>query len=83
MSAKKPLTDSEKVAAVQAVLKKYECWSGEQIAQSDSFYENAVSIVDDIAEIVGWAPCPYDDEDDEDDNEEETSRVRLRLPKQP
>lgn len=56
-----------KIAKIQAVLKKNECWSGEQIAQSDGFYENSVDIVSEIAEVVGWAPCPYDDEDEEDD----------------
>jgi len=62
------LSNAEKIVAIQKILEKHECWSGEQIAQSDNFYEDAVEIVSDIADIVGWAKCPYDDEDDKSDD---------------
>lgn len=68
--SKPQLTDSEKIVAIQKILEKHEVWSGETIAQSDTFYENSVEIVSDIADIVGWAKCPYDDEEEEDEESE-------------
>lgn len=58
------LSAEEKLAKIKAIFDKYEFYSGEQIAQTDSFYENSVEFVCEIAEISGWGKCPYDEEDE-------------------
>jgi hypothetical protein len=59
----KNVSSHEKIVAIEKILEKYEIWSGEQIAQSDSFSENAVEMMCEIAEVVGWAKCPYDEDE--------------------
>jgi len=64
----KQLNDSEKIAAIQKILEKHECWSGEQMFQSDYHSINGVEIIVDICKIVGYAKCSYDDENEESDD---------------
>lgn len=61
----KNVSSHEKIVAIEKVFEKYGLFSGEQIAQSDRFYENSVEIVCEIADIVGWAKDPESEEDEE------------------
>jgi hypothetical protein len=63
--SKPQLTDSEKIVAIQKILEKHECWSDEQMAQSDYHSINGVDIIIDICKVVGYAKRPHDEEDED------------------
>lgn len=48
------LKDSEKIKRIKAIIEKHEISCGEDIWQSYSIIENALSIIEEICEIVGY-----------------------------
>ena len=55
--------NAKKIDAIKTILKKHECWSDEQMAQSDYHSINGVDIIIEIREVVGYAPYPHDEDD--------------------
>ena len=48
------LKDSEKIEKIKAIIDKHEISDGEQIWQCDSISENALTIIEELCEIVGY-----------------------------
>lgn len=47
-------SSEEKIEKIKAIIKKHEISCGEDIWQRDSIVENALTIIEEICEIVGY-----------------------------
>jgi hypothetical protein len=57
----------DQITKIKAIIEKRELYSDEQMFQSDRVSIDAVEILVEICEVVGYAKYPYDDEDGEDE----------------
>jgi len=59
------LTDSEKINKIKEIIAKHEISCGEVIWQRDSISENALSIIEEVCEIVGYTEKEGSEEKEE------------------